>query len=225
MTVSSDIVFDREPIGESGGSARRVRWVLVGTAALLAIVVTIAVLLASEPTTQKGAQATPAGSFVLEQAAFEGWEPLAPTTGELRTGFPAPMVWKGDRVCIGLARTDFGPEDFRPSTARCERQRAENMASNEIRSLLSIKSGFDTWHFIEAPGRIDSVKVLLATGAALGGERIHLSGSTAALRLENGRELASIKWSTRSLEYRCTPDPTAWQTSEFCSGRSDTSDG
>ena len=216
MLVSMEIVFDRETTGESVSSVARVRWVLVGTGALLAIVIALAVLRVSEPTSQRGAQAVPAGSFVLEQAAFDGWEPLAPTAGELRAGFPAPMVWKGDRVCIGLARTDFGPEDFRPSTARCERQRATNMASNEIRSLLSIRSGFDTWHFIEAPGDIDSIKVRLATGAALGGERIHLSGSTAALRLEDGRDLASIEWSTRSLRYRCVPDPTAWRTSEFC---------
>jgi|TARA_R110002110_G_scaffold18932_4_gene78956 hypothetical protein len=216
MLVSMEIVFDREPTGESVSSVARVRWAWVGSGALLAIVIALVVLRVSEPTSQKGAQAMPAGSFVLEQAAFDGWEPLAPTAGELRAGFPAPMVWKGDRVCIGLARTDFGPEDFRPSTARCERQRAENMASNEIRSLLSIRSGFDTWHFIEAPGDIDAIKVRLATGAALGGERIHLSGSTAALRLEDGRDLASIEWSTKSLRYRCLPDPTAWRTSKFC---------
>ncbi|MFT5025710.1 MAG: hypothetical protein ACI9CV_000460 [Ilumatobacter sp.] len=154
MLVSTEIVFDREPTGESVSSVARVRWALVGSDALLAIVIALVVLRVSEPTSQKGAQAMPAGSFVLEQAEFDGWEPLAPTAGELRAGFPAPMVWKGDRVCIGLARTDFGPEDFRPSTARCERQRAGNMAANEIRSLLSIRSGFDTWHFIEAPGDI-----------------------------------------------------------------------
>jgi hypothetical protein len=216
MLVSMEIVFDREPTGESVSSVARVRWAWVGSGALLAIVIALVVLRVSEPTSQKGAQAMPAGSFVLEQAAFDGWEPLAPTAGELRAGFPAPMVWKGDRVCIGLARTDFGPEDFRPSTARCERQRAENMAANEIRSLLSIRSGFDTWHFIEAPGDIDAIQVRLATGAALGGERIHLSGSTAALRLEDGRDLASIEWSTKSLRYRCLPDPTAWRTSKFC---------
>ena len=225
MLVSMEIVFDRETTGESVSSVARVRWVLIGTGALLAIVIALAALLVSEPTTRRGAQATPAGSFVLEQAAFDGWEPLAPTAGELRAGFPAPMVWKGDRVCIGLARIDFGPEDFRPSTARCERQRAENMASNEIRSLLSIRSGFDTWHFIEAPGDIDAIKVRLATGAALGGERIHLSGSTAALRLEDGRDLASIEWSTRSLRYRCLPDPTAWRTSEFCADSGEEPDG
>lgn len=215
MTVGPELVFDREATGEIVGSVTRVRWVVIGTGALLAIVIVTAARLVSEQMSLEGAQ-VPADSFVLELAAIDGWQPLAPTAGELRAGFPAPMVWRADRTCIGLARIDFGAENPRPSTARCERQRAENMASNEIRSLLSIKSGFDTWHFIEAPDDIGSVKVRLATGEAVGDERIHLSGSTAALRLENGRDLASIEWSTRSLRYRCVPDPTAWQTSEFC---------
>ena len=223
MTIGSELVFDREPTGERVGSGARVRWVVVGTGALLAIVIVIAALLVSEPPPREGAQAPPADSFVLEQAAVNGWEPLAPTAGELRAGFPAPMVWKADRVCIGFARIDFGPEDLRPSTARCERQRAANMATNEIRSLLSIKSGFDTWHFIEAPDHIDSITVHLATGEAVREERIHLSGSTAALRLENGRDLASIEWSTRSLRYRCLTDPIAWQTSDFCAVHGDES--
>lgn len=221
MTIGSELVFDREPTGESTDSVERVRWVVVGTGALLAIVIVIAVVLVSESTPTEGTQTAPADSFVLAQAATNGWESLVPTAGELRSGFPAPMVWKADRVCIGFARVDFGPEDLRPSTARCERHSAENMAANEIRSLLSIKSGFDTWQFIEAPGHIDSIKVRLATGEAVSDERIHLSGSTAALRLENGRDLVSIEWSTRSLTYRCLPDPAAWRTSKFCTDRGD----
>lgn len=221
MTTSSELVFDIESAGKGVGSVTRVRWVVIGTGAVLAIVIAVAVFLLSEPTPQKGAQVKPAASFMLAQAAVDGWEPLAPTAGELRAGFPAPMVQKGDRICIGFARIDFGPEDFRPGTARCERQRAENMASNEIRTLLSIKSGFDTWHFIEAPDDIESITVRLATGEAVGAERIHLSGSTAALRLENGRDLASIEWATRSLKFRCVPEPTAWRSSVFCAGSHD----
>jgi hypothetical protein len=223
MTIGSELVFDHEPTGDTSGSAARVRWALVGTGALFAIAIVIAVLLASEPAPLEGAQAT-ADSVVLERAAVDGWEPFAPNAGELRSGFPTPMVWTADRICIGFARIDFGPEDLRPSTARCERQRAENMASNEIRSLLSIKSGFDTWHFVEAPDHIDSIKVRLASGATVGSERIHLTGTTAALRLENDRKLASIEWSTRSQTYRCMTDPTAWQTSEFCVDNGDESD-
>jgi hypothetical protein len=100
MLVSMEIVFDRETPGESVSSVANVRWVLVGSGALLAIVIALAVLRVSEPTSQRGAQVMPAGSFVLEQAAFDGWEPLAPTTGELRAGFPAPMVWKDENLAL-----------------------------------------------------------------------------------------------------------------------------
>lgn len=197
---------------------------LVGTGAMLAIVIATAVHLLSGPTPREGAQTTPAGSIVLERPAVDGWQPLVPIAGELLAGYPPPMVWTAGRVCIGFARIDFGPDDFRPSLARCERHRAEVMAVNEIRSLVSVKSGFDTWHFIEAADRIDSVKVHLASGEAVNDDRIYLSGSTAGLRLENGRDLASVQWSTRSDTYRCVPDPTAWQTSEFCTDRGDESD-
>jgi hypothetical protein len=225
MTIRPELVFDHEPTSGRSSSAARGRWVLAGTGVVLAIVIVIAVLLTSEPTPLEGAQARTSDSVVLEQAAVDGWEPFAPTTGELRAGFPTPMLWTTDRICIGFARIDFGPEDLRPSTARCERQRAENMKANEIRSLLSIKSGFDTWHFIEAPHEIESIKMRLATGEVVGNERIHLSGSIVALRLENDRDLASIEWSTRSQTYRCVTDPTAWQTSEFCADGGDESDG
>ena len=69
------------------------------------------------------------------------------------------MVWTADRVCIGFARLDFGPDDLRPSLARCEPHSTGNMAANEIRSLVSVKAGFDTWHFIEAADHIDSIEV------------------------------------------------------------------
>ena len=216
MTIRSELVFDHESADDSVGSVARPRWVLAGTAVLLTIVIVTAVLLFSEPTTQEGTQVTPAESVVLERPAVDGWEPLTPTAGELRSGFPAPMVWSAGRVCVGFARVDFGPDDFRPSLARCERRGAKEMADNEIRSLVSVTSGLDTWHFIEAADTIDSIKVRLATGEAVDGDRLLLAGSTGALRLENGRDLASIEWSTQSSTYRCVPNPTAWRTSVFC---------
>ena len=82
--------------------------------------------------------------------------------------------------------------------------------------LVSVKAGFDTWHFIEAADHIDSIEVTLALGERVSDDRILLSGSIAALRLENDRDLVTIEWSTRSSTYRCQPDPTAWQTSLFC---------
>jgi hypothetical protein len=94
------------------------------------------------------------------------------------------MVFE-DQASLRRLRPDrLRSRHFRPSLARCERLSAENMAVNEIRSLVSIKRGFDTWHFIEAADRIGSIKVHLATGEAVGHERLHLSGLTAELRLE-----------------------------------------
>jgi hypothetical protein len=227
MTNSSELVFERESSGESVGAGTRVRRMLVGTGAVLAtvIVIVIAVPLLFGPTPREGAQTTSAGPILLERPALHGWEPLAPVAGELLAGFPPPMVRAGERVCIGFARVDFGADDLRPSLARCERHRADNMAANEIRSLVSVKSGFDTWHFIEAADDIETFKMRLATGEAVNDDRVHLSGSTAALRLENGRDLASVEWSTQSHRYRCLPDPTAWRTSEFCAASGDGADG
>lgn len=219
--MTSEFVFDDEPIDDGSDSATGGRQVLAGVAAMLviALLVVIAVRFLSSPAPLEGAQVNQDGPILLERPAVNGWEPLMPLSGELRSDFPPPMVWRSDRVCIGFARVDFGPDDFRPSLARCERHPAENLGANEIRSLVSVKSGFDTWHFIEAAGRIDSVDVLLTTRESLSGDRIHLSGSTLAVRLENGVDIESLRWSTEDQTYRCESDPDAWQTSEFCADR------
>lgn len=225
--MTPEFVFDDGQTDDNAGSATHVRQVVVGLTAILAIVIgiLIAVHLLSEPAPQEGAHVRQAEIILLERPAVDGWELLVPLAGELSSEFPPPMVWRADRVCIGFARVDFGPDNVRPSLARCERSPAEDMAVNEIRSLVSVKTGFDTWHFIEAADRIDSIEVLLTARESLNGDRIHLSGSTAALRLENGRDLASMQWSTQDQTYRCVPDPTAWQTSEFCTEPDDESDG
>jgi hypothetical protein len=221
MTVRDEFVFDRESAAQTGGSDVRAGRLLVATAVLIAIVIVIviAMQLVSGPTPRLGTQATPAESFVLESAAFSGWEPLVSLSGELRAGYPAPVVWTADRVCIGFARLDFGPDDLRPSLARCERHSTGNIAVNEIRSLVSVRAGFDTWHFVEAADHIESIAVYLASGERVSDDRILLSGSIGALRLENDRDLASVEWSTRSSTYRCPADPTAWRSSVFCAAR------
>lgn len=215
----ADIRFDGEPADERRGATTRVRGVIVGIGAAIAVVLVGAMLLASEPAPLPGAQSAQVDPVRIERAAMDGWETFAPVAGEQREGFPAPMVNRVGGVCIGFGRVDFGPDDARPSLARCVGNRPANMAPDEIRVLLSITSGFDTWHFIEAPGPIDAVSVRLADGDPMAENRILLSGSTAALRLENDRDLASVEWTTQSLRYRCVPDPIAWRTSEFCADR------
>lgn len=219
MTVRYEFDFDRTSAAENGGSDVRVGQVVVGTAVVLAIVIVMVFQLVSGRALREGTQATVAESFVLESAALSGWKPLVPISGERRAAFPAPMVWTADRVCVGFARLDFGPDDLRPSLARCERHSTGDMAANEIRSLVSVKAGFDTWHFIEAADHVDSIEVYLASGERVSDDRIHLSGRIGALRLENDRDLETVEWSTRSSTYRCLPDPAAWRSSVFCAER------
>ncbi len=219
MTVRYEFVFDRKSAAQTGGSDLRIGRILVGTAVLLAIVIVVVVQLVSAPTPQEGTQATPAESFAVERAALSGWEPLVSMSGELRPGYPPPMIWTADRICIGFARLDFGPDDLRPGLARCDRHSTGNIAANAIRSLVSVRAGFDTWHFIEAADHIDSIEVYLASGERVSDDRILLLDSIGALRLENDRDLATVEWSTRSSTYRCLADPTAWRSSVFCAER------
>ena len=216
MTVQNELVFDRNPANPTDGPNVRVGRMLGGTAVLIVVVIAIGVQLVSAPTPQEGRQATPAESFALERAALSGWELLVSMSGEQRAGYPPPMIWADDRVCIGFARLDYGPDDFRPGLARCERVRAGTIGANEIRSLISVTAGFDTWHFIEAANHIDSIKVYLASGERVSDDRILLLDSIGALRLENDRDLATVEWSTRTATYRCQADPTAWRSSVFC---------
>ncbi|MFT6393269.1 MAG: hypothetical protein ACJA14_002798 [Ilumatobacter sp.] len=136
MTLGSELVFDLESTEGSVDSGVRVGRLLLGTGAMVAIIIVIATQLMSGPTLREGGQAALTRPIVLDRPAVDRCEPLLPVGGELLAGFP---------------RRWFEP----------------------------------------------------VTEEAVDHNRIHLSGSTAALRLENGRELASIQWSTRSQTYHC----------------------
>lgn len=213
MVISFDIAA--EPAPDRIRTPIFVRATLaIGLVAALFVTVTI---ISAGPPTRAGRQVSSTAEIALRQAPVDGWEPLVPTSGQLRAGFPEPMVWRSDRVCLGFARADFGDDIRRPSLARCERQPPDRpLAVDEIRLLHSMESGFDTWHFLEAADRVDAVDISMSSGAPLSGDRIHLSDSTIALRLEVGRDLLSISWSTRAQTFECLTDPTAWQTSQFC---------
>jgi hypothetical protein len=185
-------------------------------AIILVVVIVVLLRLSPQQAPLAGSQASSVERIAVQSAAVEGWELLVATAGDLRPGFPPPMVSKTDRLCIGFARVDFGPGDVRPSLALCEADAAPDLTANEIRSVHSRKSGFDTWHFLEAASPIEWLGAELASGESLEDNRIHLSGSTAALRLENDTDLASIEWSTASQRFRCITDPMAWRTSVFC---------
>ena len=215
MVISLDVVDDPAPRGVD--LPLRLRAALA--IGLVVAVIVAAALISRDPPAREGHQVSSIAEISLRQASVRGWKPLVPTTGQLRDGFPAPMVWRSDRICLGFARADFGADVRRPSLARCERRPPDRpLAAAEIRLLHSIESGFDTWHFLEAADRIDTVDVTLSTGESIDGDRVHLSDSTIALRLENGRDLMSIRWSTGAQSFECLTDPLAWQTSQFCSG-------
>ena len=219
MVIRGDFAFDDEPADLADGPKTRADRAEVAGVVLLAIVIAIAVAVVSRPTPQPGSQAAPAGSVALERASAFGWQTLTPASGRLRPDYPSPMVLSTDRVCVGFERLDFDPRDRRPSIARCDMQRRGDLAVNEIRSVVSIKAGFDTWHFIEAPAALDSIEVTLADGEPMSGDRVFLAGTIGALRLENGRDLERIEWATPLSTFRCTPDPTAWRSSVFCTER------
>lgn len=215
MTISLDIVD--QPAARNGGAAAWGRVVLA--VGVVVVVLVAAVVMSREPPARQGRQLSSTSEIALRQASVRGWEPLLPTAGRLRDGFPQPMVWRSDGICLGFARADFAAETRRPSLARCERNPPNRpLAADEIRLLHSIESGFDTWHFIEAADHVDRIAVSTSTGQPVSADRLHLSGSTIGLLLENGRDLASIRWSTGSQTFQCRTDPAAWRTSQFCAG-------
>lgn len=210
-------VLDELEQGGLGRSKRRVVGRIGLVVVLLVVGLVLAVMVSSDTAARQGHQVPSGPEVVLRQAPVSGWEPLVPISGRLRAGFPEPMVWRSDRVCLGFGRADFDADNRRPSLARCERQPPPgSLALDEIRSVHVIESGFDTWHFIEAADRVEAVSVTMSTGESLSGDRIHLSDSTIALLLENGRDLMSFEWATRTQTFTCGSDPLAWRTSQFC---------
>lgn len=169
-----------------------------------------------------GAQVDGIPAMRMAQATELNWIEMESGPGERRPGFPEPMVWRGDRICIGFGRVDFEPEKRRPSVARCvEPSEVQWLDPDAIAVLMNLAGGLDTWHFIEATSSVGEVYVELADGEVLGRDRIYVSGSTFALRLPNERELGEIEWSTESGTWWCVPEAESWRTSVFCPSGSD----
>ena len=175
------------------------------------------VLLFSEPTTQEGTQVTSADSVVLERPAVDGWEPLTPTAGELRSGFSRADGVVGWSSLCRVRSGRLWPRRF-PAKSRSVR------ATRAPRKWRTTRSG--RWSQLPADStrgtssrlRTPSTRSRCVWPPArpVDGDRLLLAGSTGALRLENGRDLASIEWSTQSSTYRCVPDRTVWRTSVSC---------
>lgn len=177
----------------------------------------LAAFFTSGPSTSPGSQGDAQAPIVLRNAALVEWEALTPLRASTRGGFPEPMVSRTDGLCIGFGRVDFDVERRRPSLARCERNRpGVSAVANEIRTIVTVVSGLDTWQFLEAAGDVDGIRVVAADGRDIAAERIYLSGSTVALRLENDRPVESLRWTTPAGTFHCRSEPLAWQTGRFC---------
>jgi hypothetical protein len=174
-------------------------------AAIMAAAVALVWLLvfAGKPTLP-GAQVDGTPAIHMAQPSAMTWHDLVSEAGEERPGFPEPMVSRADRICIGFGRVDFTQEERRPSVARCvEPPEVRSLGPGAIATLMTVASGLDTWHFLEAANPVDEVRVELAEEGALGRDRIYISGSTFALRLPNELELGEIRWSNESRKWRC----------------------
>lgn len=186
-------------------------------AALLVGWAIVANVVSDGSTTDKGVQVDPVGPARLRGATEGTWVPFARVAGDGREGFPEPMVRRSDGICVGFGRVDFAPEVRRPSLARCEPAASTTpLADNEIRPIVAVQSGFDTWHVLEAADDVTGIRVMTADGAEVMGDRLFVSDSTLAIRLENDRPLVLFEWSTPGGTHRCVPDAAAWRTATFC---------
>ena len=206
---------------EIGPPEGRERWgALTSVGAKAAAIALFVALIAwltlfQDETIRLGSQ-LPSPGIALAGADADGWE-LLESGGAPRPNFPEPMVWHGDRLCVGFSRVDFDVLNPRPSLARCVDPGAlPSPESGDIVVVATVRSGNDTWHFIEFGSGIHTAEVRSVDGAALADDRVHMGSSTLALRLPNQRSIAELRWTTTNASYRCVPDPDVWHTAQWC---------
>lgn len=206
---------------EIGPPEGRDRWgVLTGAGAKVAVVVLFVALigwltLLQDETIRPGNQ-LPSPGIALAGADAAGWE-LLESGGDPRPNFPEPMVWRGDRLCVGFSRVDFDVLNPRPSLARCIAPEAfRALDSGDIVVVATVRSGNDTWHFIEFGSEIHTAEVRFVDDPELASDRVHIGTSTLALRSPNDSLINELRWTTTSATYRCVPDPDVWRTAQWC---------
>jgi len=205
-----------QPATPSPGAADRRRRLLLGIAlAVGAIVVAVVIPVVTPERVSDGRQVADAEPLEIGSPESDGWVVMVPLAADDRTGFPTPVVNFGPSTCIGFARVDFGPDDVRPSLARCVPAAPMSLGNDEIRLLVSIKSGFDTWHFIEA-GNDVALADVATTSDSIDPSRVYLADAIIGLRLENGVSVARLSWSTIDGSYECESNDDAWKTGAFC---------
>ena len=205
---------------EIGPPEGRDRWgALTSASAKVAAVVFFVALigwltLLQDETIRPGNQ-LPSPGIALAGADATGWE-LLESRVDPRPNFPEPMVWHGDRLCVGFSRVDFVVNP-RPSLARCVDPEAfQPLDSGAIVVVATVRSGNDTWHFIEFGSEIHTAEVRFVDGPTLASDRVHIGTSTLAVRLPNDGLMSELRWTTTSATRRCAPDPDVWRTAQWC---------
>lgn len=173
-------------------------------AAVVLVIVAAWVLLLGDESTRPGRQ-VPGAPVAIAAAEPDGWE-LLRSSGDPRPLFPEPMVRHGRRICVGFGRVDFGPTALRPSLARCvDTAAVGELPADGMVVISTVRSGNDSWHFIEVGAAVEGVEVDLGDGTRLGDERIHLGSTTVALRIPNDATVRALRWETATATYACSP--------------------
>lgn len=194
---------------------RRLPWFGLAALLVVALLVGLAVRVSNDdpPAGEQVAGNTP---IEIRTATGDEWTPMRRLGGDARPGFPEPMVRGDGALCVGFGRVDFPVESRRPSVARCESRPGPLLTAGELRQVVSVTSGLDTWQFVELSDDVVSVSVTVADGTNVAPDRLYAVDSLVALRLENGQRLGSIDWTFATAAYRCTTDPEAWTSGRFC---------
>lgn len=147
-----------------------------------------------------------------------GWLALETGTPVRGADFPQPMARVDDReTCIGFSRVDFSATNRRPTLERCVARTGGGLGTREIRVLMIISSGTDTWLFVEAADPVVAVDAEVLDDGPLDTGRILVGGPVFALLLATDTDLSSLRWETTDGTFTCSPAADTWSTGVLCS--------
>jgi hypothetical protein len=204
-------VPQRDP--DRGSWIRRNPLVII---AVIAIVVIGAIVLGGGSRPEEQGQQFPSLVSRVRGPGTRVWVELTPSNGQVREGWPPPMISRGELVCFGFGRLDF-ERPTRPTLARCvDAANIPDLPANGLVSLIMVEAGTDTWYLLAAGADVDSVTLTDRNGAAVDAERIHVDDELIALRLGRAVELSELSWIVGRTRMLCAPSPDAARTAEFC---------
>jgi hypothetical protein len=142
----------------------------------------------------------------IADPASRSWVPLVAVSGEVREGFPVPVLSDSDELCFGFGREDFS-DPTRPTLARCaDRSGLAPLDRTDMRPSITVKAGLDDWWVIEFGVPIDDIEVKFVGGESLSADRVHLDGDVAVVRLPTEFPVAEVSWRSGALRVGCEPD-------------------